>query len=269
VRDEQSLEAIARAVDLGCNFFDTADHYGHGHSEAILGQALTGKRERVILATKGGSDFYHPDTPLNYSDSYLNFALEQSLKRLKTDYIDLYQLQNAPFTVIEGGRIFETLEKMKETGKIRFYGLSIHDPQQGLMAMRVGKPATLQVAYNALHQDAAEELFPEALKAGVGIIASEPLHNGFLTGKYTKDSVFPVGDIRHNWPAKYQVKLMHRVDDFLKTTLNSPYTPAQVALQFALRQQAVSTVIPGIKSLDQAEENLAIALEGLTPSSEA
>jgi len=251
---------------LGCNFFDTADHYGHGHSEEILGQALDGKREKAIIATKVGSDFYHPDTPLNYSESYLTFALEQSLKRLRTDYIDIYQLQNAPFTVIERGRVFESLEKLKASGKIRFYGLSIHDPQQGLMAMRVGQPSTIQVVYNALHQDAAEELLPEAEKAGIGIIAAEPLHNGFLSGKYTKDSVFPVGDIRHNWPRKYQIQLMHRVDDFLKTTKDSPYTPAQAALQFALKKSAISTVIPGVKTLDQLEENLAVALEGLPPA---
>ena len=215
--DEESLSAITTAFDLGCTFFDTADVYGHGHSEELLGQTLKGRRQQVILATKGGSDFYHTPPRLNFTEDHLIFAVEQSLKRLGTDYIDLYQLHNPPFSVIEAGRIFEPLEKLKTQGKIRYYGISIHDPQEGLLAMKAGKPSTIQVVYNYLRRDAAEELFPQALADGVGIIAREPLSNGFLTGKYTKDSVFPVGDIRHQWPSKYQAQLVNQIEGFKKS----------------------------------------------------
>src|SRR5207302_7160835 len=108
-QDEESLRAITTAVDLGCNFFDTADVYGHGHSEELLGQALKGRRKEVVLATKGGSDFYHDPPRLNFTEAHIIFAVEQSLKRLATDTIDLYQLHNPPFSVIDGGRIFEPL----------------------------------------------------------------------------------------------------------------------------------------------------------------
>ncbi len=253
--DEESMRAIAAAVDAGCNFFDTADVYGHGHSEVLLGKSLHGRRDQMILATKGGSDFYHTPARLNFTESHLIFAVEESLKRLQTDRIDLYQLHNPPFSLIESGRLFEPLEKLKSQGKIRFYGISIHDPQEGLLAMKVGKPSTIQVVFNWLRRDAAEELFPKAVAEGVGIIAREPLSNGFLTGGYTKDSVFPVGDIRHQWPSKYQAQLVSQVDTFRKSLGSSELTLAQAAIRFVLSQQAVSVVIPGCKTYHQAEEN--------------
>jgi aryl-alcohol dehydrogenase-like predicted oxidoreductase len=257
--DEESLKAIKTALDLGCTFFDTADVYGHGHSEELLGRALKGNRERVVIATKGGSDFYHNPPRLNFTGDHLAFAVEQSLKRLQTDYIDLYQLHNPPFSVIEHGRLFEPLEKLKQQGKIRFYGVSIHDPAEGLMALKHGKPAAFQVVYNYLRRDAAEELFPRAIAEGIAIVAREPLANGFLTGKYTRDSVFPVGDIRHQWPLKYQSQLIARVDEFAKRVAGTPLTQPQAALKFVLSQPAVSTVIPGCKTVQQTEENFRTA----------
>src|SRR5258708_14878986 len=188
--DDESLRAITTAVDLGCTFFDTADVYGHGHSEELLGRALKGRRKEVVLATKGGSDFYHDPPRLNFTESHLIFAVEQSLKRLGTDYIDLYQLHNPPFSVIEGGRVFEPLEKLKAQGKIRYYGISIHDPQEGLLAIKVGRPSAIQVVYNYLRRDAAEELFPRAIAEGVAIVARSPLANVFCARHDTKDSVF-------------------------------------------------------------------------------
>jgi aryl-alcohol dehydrogenase-like predicted oxidoreductase len=254
-RDEESLEAIDAAFEHGCNFFDTADCYGHGHSEELLGQALKSKRGQVVLATKGGSDFYQGNARLNFTEAYLIRAVEQSLKRLQTDRIDLYQLHNPPFSIIESGQLFEPLEKLKKDGKIRHYGISIHQSQEGLLAMKVGKPAAIQVTYNALRRDAADELFSRALADGIGIIAREPLANGFLTGKYTKDSVFPVGDIRHQWPSKYQSNLLNQVENFRKSNPPGRWNLAQLAIRFVLAQAAVSVVIPGCKTAEQCLEN--------------
>jgi aryl-alcohol dehydrogenase-like predicted oxidoreductase len=252
----ESIRAIETAVSLGCTFFDTADFYGHGQSEELLGKALKSYRKDIIIATKGGRDFYHEPPGLNFSEEYLTFAVEQSLKRLDTDHIDLYQLHNPPFSLIERGHVFDVLDKLKAQGKIRYYGISIHDPQEGLLALKFGKPASIQVVYNYLKREAAEELFPRAIAQGVGIIAREPLANGFLTGKYTKESIFPVGDIRHRWPAKYQTALTHQAQDFIKKLGNSPFSPAKSAIRFALSQPAVSVVIPGCKTVEQVEENL-------------
>src|SRR5580704_8655009 len=126
--DEESLAAVTTAFDLGCTFFDTADVYGHGHSEELLGKALKGTRQKVVIATKVGSDFYHQPPQLRFTEEYITFAVEQSLKRLDTDVIDLYQLHNPPFSAIEHGQLFAPLEKLKSQGKIRFYGISIHSP---------------------------------------------------------------------------------------------------------------------------------------------
>jgi aryl-alcohol dehydrogenase-like predicted oxidoreductase len=253
--DEESTRSIHAALDAGCNFFDTADVYGQGHSEELLGQALKSRRNDVILATKGGSDFYHKPPRLNFSETHLIFAVEESLKRLGTDVIDVYQLHNPPFSLIESGHLFEPLEKLKTQGKIRFYGISIHDPQEGLLAMKMGKLSTIQVVFNYLRRDAAEELFPKAVMEGVGIIAREPLSNGFLAGKYSKDSVFPVGDIRHQWPSKYQAQLVAQIEQFRKSVNPDEMTLSQAAIRFVLSQQAVSVVIPGVKTISQAEEN--------------
>jgi aryl-alcohol dehydrogenase-like predicted oxidoreductase len=257
--DDESLRTIKTALDLGCTFFDTADVYGFGHSEELLGKALHGHRDRVIIATKGGSDFYHTPPRLNFTESHLTYAVDQSLKRLNTDYIDLYQLHNPPFSAIEQARLFEPLEKLKASGKIRFYGISIHDPAEGLLALKNGKPAAIQVVYNYLRRDAAEELFPRAIAEGVAIIAREPLSNGFLAGKYSKDSIFPVGDIRHQWPIKYQTQLINQVDEFRRRIQAGPLSLPQAALKFVLSQPAVSTVIPGCKTVHQTEENLRTA----------
>jgi len=164
----------------------------------LLGRALKGRRQEVVLATKGGSDFYHDPARLNFTEAHLMFAVEESLKRLGTDRIDLYQLHNPPFSIIESGRVFEPFGKIKSAGEDPLLRHLHSCSQEGLLAMKIGKPATIQVVYNYLRRDAAEELFPRAIAEGVGIIAREPLANGFLTGKYTKDSVFPVGDIRIN-----------------------------------------------------------------------
>ena len=189
--DKLSLAAIGRALELGCNFFDTADVYGHGHSEELLGQALRGHRSEVIIATKVGGDFYHGTPRMNFNPDYLEFALGKSCERLGTDCIDLYQLHNPPIQLIKDGRVFKILERLKASGKIRHYGISIHDPQEGLLAMRAGELEAIQVAFNILRQEAKNQLFREATKNNVGIIAREPLANGFLAGKLKSESTFP------------------------------------------------------------------------------
>ncbi len=253
--DKTSIAAIQRALELGCNFFDTADVYGHGHSEELLGQALCQKRDDVILATKVGGDFYHGPPRMNFSPDYIEFALTKSCERLQTDHVDLYQLHNPPTAFLKNESIFRVLEKLKEKGKIRHYGLSIHDPQEGIQAIRTGHPEAIQVVFNILRQEAKNQLFQVAKENGVGIIAREPLANGFLTGKYTPDNTFTTGDIRHHFPRNYILNLVVAAEQlhFLESKTR---TLAQAALRFALDQAEVSTVIPGIKSPQQADENL-------------
>src|SRR6266571_2160945 len=201
--DETSLEATQKALDLGCNFFDTADAYGHGHSEELLGQALKDHRDDITVATKVGADFYYDPPRMSFSPDYLSFALDKSCERLQTDRVDLYQLHNPPIQLLRNGKIFEGLEKLVDAGRIRYYGISIHDPEEGLLAMRHGRPAAIQVVFNILRQEAKNKLFQAARENNVGIIAREPLSNGFLSGKINADSTFLAGDIRFNFPRHY------------------------------------------------------------------
>lgn len=253
--DNVSLAAINRALDLGCNFYDTADVYGHGHSEELLGQALKERRDKVIIATKVGGDFYHGTPRMNFKADYIEFALRKSCERLNTNYIDLYQLHNPPVQLLRNPELYKMLEKLRETGRIRHYGVSIHDPQEGIIAMKTGNPETIQVVFNILRQEAKNELFKIAEEKNVAIIAREPLANGFLSGRHTADETFAPGDIRHHFPREYLLNLVLAAEQ-LKFLEARNRSLSQAALRFVLDHKEVSTVIPGAKTPEQAEENL-------------
>ncbi len=262
--DEESLLAVRRAVELGCNFFDTADVYGHGHSEELLGQALRHVRSDVIIATKVGGNFYGPYPKLDFSEKYLLFAVEKSLERLQADVIDLYQLHNPSLEMIQQGDIFRPLEKLKKEGKIRFFGISIHDPLEGLAAMEtVSGLSTIQVVYNVLRPSAGRELFPKAKEKGIGMIAREPLCNGFLTGKYNEASIFVPGDIRHDWPKEYLQQIIRTIQTWKSKVQLKDLSLTQAAIRFVLEEETVSVVIPGAKNVKQVEENLAASQKQL------
>lgn len=253
--DGISIEAVKRAVELGCTFFDTADVYGWGHSEELLGRALIGN-DGVLIGTKIGGDFYHGGVQLNFDPDYVSFALEKSLQRLKRSYVDLYQLHNPPDHLLQDERLIERLEKLRDGGKIRHIGVSVHEPDEALAAMDVPTFETIQIPFNVLRQEWLE-VFPRAEKQGVGVIAREPLANGFLTGKYTEASVFPHGDIRHHWPRRMVAAYVAAGRALAGGVGKAGATPAQRALAYVLSHGAVSTTIPGAKTPDQVEENMA------------
>jgi aryl-alcohol dehydrogenase-like predicted oxidoreductase len=252
----ESLRAIKHAFDLGCTFFDTADTYGHGLSEKLLSQGLHAHRQSCVIATKVGNDFYHGSFRKNFDPDYIRFALEKSLQRLQTDYIDLYQLHNPPLMMLERGEYYGILDELKNEGKIRYYGVSVHDAYEGMMAIDTGKPDVIQVVYNLLRHDAREELFPFAQERDIGIIAREPLASGLLTGKYNAESTFAAGDIRAEWPPEYRALQLQLVDQLRFLALPSQRTLTQAALRFVLDEAAVSVTIPGIKTRQHVEENL-------------
>ncbi|MGE3540154.1 MAG: aldo/keto reductase [Candidatus Tectimicrobiota bacterium] len=265
----ESLRTIAQALELGCNFFDTADLYGHGLSEKLLGQALEKRRHECIIATKVGGDFYHGPFHQNFDHEYIRFALEKSLERLRTDYIDLYQLHNPPLMLLERGANYAILEELKQEGKIRHYGVSVHDAYEGMMAIETGKPDVIQVAYNLLRQDPREDLFPLAVERNIGLIIREPLANGMLTGKYAAGTTFGEGDMRAEWPPEF-VALQARLAEKAAFLVTPQRTLAQAMLRFVLDSPAISVVIPGLKTTAQAVENLAAsALPSLSEAEHA
>lgn len=265
VRDEESLAALLRAFDIGVNFFDTADIYGRGHSEELIGQALASVRSNVTIATKGGltshssTVFSRPD----YSPTHIRSAVEASLRRLRTDYIDLYQLHNPPQKLAREDATWDALAALKREGKIRFFGVSARtasDARAYLQASeaesQVGRYGdTLQVAYNLLDQEAAQKnVFVEAHRQDVGVIARVPLASGLLTGKYGPDHYFPPDDFRADWPRERLAETVRCVESF-RFLSRDDRSMAQTALAFVLSQEAASTVITGARSPAQVEEN--------------
>lgn len=285
--DAESIRAIHRAIDLGCNFFDTADVYGHGHSEELLGQALQGVREKVIIATKVGGNFYNRDVhPLmrdrigqaagmpferippdallpvthdaNFTPGYIRFALAMALARLRTDYVDLLQLHNPPQQHIAALETYGVLEDLKQEGVIRAYGVSVHTPEEGLAAIQSTMPDTVQLVYNLARREAEPAFLPAAHAANVGVIAREPLANGFFAGRYVEDSTWDAGDIRSRMPHQYVVRLVALGRRVRELSGRTGDTPAQLALRFVLDNPVVATVIVGTKTVAQAEDNFAV-----------
>jgi len=254
--DAESTRAIRRAFELGCNFFDTADVYGHGHSESLLGAALHDIRDQVFIATKVGGNFYDRDVHLDFTPAYLRFAVERSLQRLRTHRIDLLQLHNPPITLISDVATYEPLEEMKREGLIRFYGVSVHPPEEGVAAVQATLPDTVQIVYNLARREAEDTFLPTAQGANIGVIAREPLANGFLAGRYHADSTWERGDIRSRMPRPYVAQLAALGQRVRELAEQSGMTAAQLALKFVLDREGLACAIVGMKTVQQVEENL-------------
>jgi aryl-alcohol dehydrogenase-like predicted oxidoreductase len=257
--DEDSLAAIRRARDLGVNFFDTADSYGFGRSESLLGIVLSRTRHEVVLATKVGVVRGSAgELKKDFSRQHIFLAVDGSLKRLRTDYLDLYQVHNPTLDELRREEIQEAMEMLQDAGKIRFWGVSVSTPEEGVKVVQRGWGHALQVLYNALNQAPARELFPLAKEKGYGIIARVPLASGLLTGKFRNDSVFGADDIRQNFltPRRLEEALA-RVDEVKSIIGGAARTLAEGALRFVIADDAVSTTIPGARNARQVVMNVA------------
>ena len=259
MKDSESLNAIDAALDLGVNFIDTSDAYGAGYSETLLGNALKGRRAKVILATKGGNVMTGPDRGKRIFDpDYISRVMDESLKRLQTDYIDLYQLHNPTVDVIERGAVWEILQRAKQAGKIRHFGVSINTMEEGIAAVKDGRAETVQVEYNLLAQEPRETIFPLAQQANVAIIARVPLKRGILTGKLTvaDEARFQGEDVRaRTFKGEAFAKELAKAEQ-LKFLVHGPVKNlSQAAIAFCIAHPAVSIVIPGARNAEQMREN--------------
>jgi aryl-alcohol dehydrogenase-like predicted oxidoreductase len=268
VDDDVSLRTLEACLDLGINFIDTADAYGDGHSEELVGKAFSRRRDRVIICSKGGNRV----TPegrwtKDFSAEWIRQACEGSLRRLKTDYIDIY-LFHTPRDHIElVPEEFAVLEGLKTEGKIRYYGISVATVEDGLKVLDCGCAEAIQVVYNVLEREAEDEFLPTAASQGVGIIDRVPLASGFLTGKYGADVAFGADDHRSQFSQEMIERYAHQAENLKELIADGSRTLAQLALQFCLTNPAVSVVIPGAKTPEQLRQN-ARASE-LGPLSEA
>jgi len=257
--DDESLAAIRRARDLGVNFFDTSDSYGFGRSESLLGIVLSRTRHETVLATKVGVvRTSSGEIKKDFSRAHIFHAVDGSLKRLRTDYIDLYQVHNPSIDDLRRDEIQDAMERLQDAGKIRFWGVSVSTPEEGMEVVQRSWGHALQVLYNVLNQAPAEHLFPLAKEKGYGIIVRVPLASGLLTGKFRADTVFPADDVRQNFltPRRLQ-EATDRVDEVKSIIGGTARNLSEGALRFVLAHDAVSTTIPGARTVHQVDMNVA------------
>lgn len=280
--DQVSKQALHRVLDEGVNFIDTADTYGFGHSEKLIADVLDERncRDEVIVAGKAGNDWYNPEPDddsgygaivSNADKDYMIFACEQSLKRLKTDCLDILQLHSHPTELLERDDPWEALATLKEQGKIKHAGWSVQSFKETEQAYFLDRHHeiidVIQVRYNILEREAEKVLFPKALKHGIGVIVRIPLLFGLTTGKFNRQSKFHEDDHRRfNLDAE---KLDQYLTEFekLEPFFNEfpDQSKAQVSLRFNLSHPATHVVIPGAKTAEQVADNSKASALGPIP----
>jgi aryl-alcohol dehydrogenase-like predicted oxidoreductase len=276
VDDRESLAALHRAVDLGVNFFDTADVYGDGRSERLLARLRKERSEPIVIATKAGRRL-DPHVASGYNRQNLTAFVERSLKNLQTDALDLLQLHCPPNEVYYTPEFFDFLDSLVKQGKLRYYGASVEKVEEGLKAIEYPNLQTVQIIFNIFRQRPAELFFQEAKRRHVGILARVPLASGLLTGKLNAASRFAADDHRsfnRHGEAFDRGETFSGVDygaaleavNTLRPLVPPGTSMAQMALRWILMFDAVTCAIPGSKRPAQVEENVAAAdLPPLSP----
>jgi aryl-alcohol dehydrogenase-like predicted oxidoreductase len=265
VDDRTSVAALRKAVDLGVNFIDTADVYGDGRSERLVGQLLKERSEHIFVATKAGRRL-DPHTAAGYTKANITAFVERSLQNLDVDALDLVQLHCPPRAVYDDAAMFAALDDLTRDGKIRNYGVSVETVEEAIAAMRYPGVATIQIIFNMFRLKPAEQVFPLAKQNNVGILARVPLASGLLSGKMTRDRHFDADDHRVTNRHGEQFdrgETFSGVDfetglkaaDELKQYVPAGATLAQLALRWILMFDAVTCAIPGAKTPEQAEAN--------------
>lgn len=269
VKDEESLAALHRALDLGVNFFDTADAYGDGHSEQLLATLRKERSETFFVATKAGRRL-DPHVASGYNRENLTAFVERSLKNLEVEALDLLQLHTPPTEVFYMPEVFDVLDGLVKDGKVRYYGVSVEKVEEGLKAIEYPNVQTVQIIFNMFRQRPLDLFFGEALRRRVGILARVPLSSGMLTGKMSRASSFHKDDHRQfNRQGEsfdrgetfsgldYEVGL--QAVEKLRSLVPSDMTLAQMALRWILMSPALTCAIPGAKRPSQVEENVRAA----------
>jgi aryl-alcohol dehydrogenase-like predicted oxidoreductase len=277
VDDDESLAALHQAVDLGVNFIDTADVYGEGRSERLIGRLRKERPETIYVATKAGRRL-SPHTADGYNKVNLTRFVEDSLRNLQTDCLDLLQLHCPPAQCYYRPELFGALDELVQAGKLRYYGVSVETVEEALKAIEYPGVQTVQIIFNMFRHRPAELFFPEAKRRRVGVLARVPLASGLLTGRLARDTTFPPNDHRNfnRYGQAFDVGETFSGVDFetgleaveaLRPLVPAKATMAQFALRWILMFDAVACAIPGAKRPAQVEENVRAA--DLPPLSEA
>lgn len=250
---------IDKGAELGINLIDTAECYGDHLSEKLIGNAVKGQREKWIIATKFGHKFKpNFDREMLFEASQVQRQLEDSLRALQTDYIDLYQFHSGTDEMFDTPGLWEMLQQQVDAGKIRHLGISISKKHASLYqvekASDVGTEA-IQAVYNRVDRKPEEKIFDSCIRQDLGVLARVPLASGFLSGKYGEDSRFPGTDVRSSWHDQDEWQEIYREVASFKNEVPAGVSMAHWALAWCLQHPAVTCVIPGCKTVEQVKSN--------------
>jgi len=266
VPQKDALRLLHLAFDLGITFYDTADTYGNGLGERLLGEAFRDRRNQVVIATKFGYNFYaygegprgQRELPQTWTPDYIRFACEQSLKRLETDTIDLYQIHNLKADSVLNDDIYATLEDLKREGKIRAYGGALGPSNgwlvEGTAAMLRRNLTSMQLINNLFEQYPGRRLTEVGAQTQTGILVRVPHSSGLLEGRYTLETTFPKGDHRRHRPRHWLVNGLKKLETIRFLTEGRNATLGQMALKWLLSNPIVMSVLPNIYTEEQLRE---------------
>jgi aryl-alcohol dehydrogenase-like predicted oxidoreductase len=263
IEDDEAKRMLKRAFDLGITYFETGDIYGRGKSEKLIGEVFAGMRNQVVLSTKYGYDIYsneqigHKELPQKFTPEFTDFALQKSLERLQTDYVDVYGLHNPKIGTIKNRLVIDTLDKKIKDGKIKSYqvalGPAIGWTEEGLESMRSTNAAAVQTVYNILEQNPGNILIDEAEKRNVGILVRVPDASGILTGKVTADTKISEKDHRSVRSGDWVKESLKKVDQLMPIAKRNGLNITELAIKFILSQKSVSSVLPTVVSEEEIE----------------
>lgn len=260
--DAASAKALEKAWEGGVTLFDTCDAYGDGHSEELIGNFLKGRRQQAVIVTKGGTNFRLPDRRKDFTPPYLTASLEESLTRLKTDYVDVYLLHVPDAGWQDREQVFDTLAQIKKSGKARYVGLAMWGSADTMHAFETDRnnvTEVLECPFNILNKS-NPGVIAEAEKRKIAVMTSQPLASGILTGKYKAGTRFAKGDNRNGfWTQERWKELEEDLHVIEACAKEAGMTMTELALAFNLSWPGVSCVIPGGKNASQTEGSLGAA----------
>ena len=256
IEDDEAKRMLKKAHDVGINYFESGDIYGRGKSERLIGEVFSGMRNDVVISTKYGYDIYsneqigHKELPQKFTQEFTEFALQKSLERLQTDYVDVYGLHNPKIHTIQDNAVFDILDRKIKEGKIKSYqvalGPAIGWAQEGIEAMEKRNVTAVQTVYNILEQNPGNQLIESAEKHNVGILVRVPDASGILTGKVNADTKVNEKDHRSVRSGDWIKESLKKVDQLMPIAKRNGLNITELAIKFILSQHAVSSVLPTI-----------------------
>lgn len=269
IDEDYAIKMLKKAYDLGINFFETADMYGKGKSETLIGKAFKDMRNEVIISSKFGYDFYnheqvgHSEIPQRFDTEYTRFALTKSLERLGSSYLDLYSLHNPKMDTIKDDRLFELLNNLIQEGRIRHYGVALGPAigwkGEGIYSIKYRGISALQTVYNLLEQDPARDFFSPAKEYDVGILVRVPDASGVLTGKLTPNTYLDKNDHRSFRKRLWIEEAVKKIEMIKPLAEARGWSIMEFAIKFILSEQSIASVLPTVTSIEELEAYASIS----------